>query len=516
MKIVLISLIVFLIGGFLGANSSKIQSFVSVHTDSTGVENAIEGENDSSGKTSEKKPLYWVAPMDKNYRRDQPGLSPMGMDLVPVYAEEDAGDEGAVRISATVENNLGVKTASVSKGRLFQPIQTVGTVQFDESNLHHIHSRVEGWIDVLNISAVGDRVKKGQTLFELYSPELVNAQEEYLAALRSGNKNLMSASKARLMSLGVEETQIELLQQKRKVDQRIKVIAAVDGVVTKMMVRQGMFIKPMTEILSMGSLDKVWVIGEVFERQSYLVKQGQSVEVQFNAFPDRVWEGKVDYLYPELDATTRTLQLRISIDNPNKELKPNMFANLSIKSYSQAETLNVPVQALIKTRRYQRVVKSLGDGQFKSVIVKSGLRGIDEPTGMQMVQILDGLSENDKVVTSAQFLIDSESNIDAELARMEATIEHTEMNLQSVMGMGIINNVMSGHNMLNITHDPITEWDWPKMTMNFDVDPSISLIELSQGEEICFTILKQENGSILITELTSLKKSGELNRGDSK
>lgn len=500
----MITIIVFLVGGFfggyLGVNSAYLQSL---------VEKDVGYESDPYKKGSEKEPLYWVAPMDKNYRREGPGLSPMGMELVPVYADENSGNEQLVQITAAVENNLGVKTSVVSRSKLFQPINTVGTVQFDESDIHHVHSRVEGWIEVLHVSSVGDRVEKGQILFELYSPELVNAQEEYLAALRSGNKNLIRASNARLLSLGVEKKQIERLEQKRTVDQHIKVIASKDGVVTDMMVRQGMFIKPSTEIVSIGSLDRVWIIGEVFERQAYLVKEGQEVEVAFNAFPDRTWVANVDYLYPELNPTTRTMQVRISLANPNKDLKPNMFANLSIKAYAQSETLNIPVQALIKAKRHQRVVKALGDGQFKSVLVKSGLTGIDATTAQPMVQILDGLNVNDKVVSSAQFLIDSESNIHAELVRMDTHSQSEKSALESVMGMGVLNDIMLGHNMLTITHDPIPEWDWPKMTMNFDVDASLNLSALTQGEEICFTLLKQQNGSILITELISMDGSGE-------
>jgi Cu(I)/Ag(I) efflux system membrane fusion protein len=506
MKIGIALVIVFLLGGFLGSQFLSLPSAMNMSEDA------------SSNEVAEEKPLYWVAPMDKNYRRDGPGLSPMGMELVPVYAKKGNADggaegsaEGDVTISAAVENNLGVKTAEVGYSDLYQPIDTVGTVQLDESKIKHIHSRVEGWIEVLNVSSVGDTVKKGQTLYELYSPALVNAQEEYLAALRSGNNNLIKASKSRLFSLGLSEQHAKHLEQRRKVDQRVKVIAEIDGVVINLMVRQGMFIKPATEVISIGSLDSVWILGEVFERQSYLVSLGQEVEINFNAMPAKQWQGKISYIYPQLDAATRTLQVRINIDNPKHILKPNMLANLRIISQSSERSLSIPKQALIKSRNHNRVVKSLGDGKYQSVLVELGYEGLDEASGMAKIQILDGLEEGDRVVTSAQFLIDSESNIDAELDRLSSN-EPTSIvkNNDSVMAMGVINSVMAGHDMLNITHEPVEEWGWPDMTMNFDVDGTLDLSQLSEGERIHFTIKKYQDGSIMITDFMSMSEHSHM------
>ena len=497
MKVGIALVIVFLLGGILGSQFLSLPSVMSMSEDTGGDESADE------------KPLYWVAPMDKNYRRDGPGLSPMGMELVPIYAKsdvEEANDgSGNVTISAALEHNLGVKTAEVRYSNLYHPIDTVGTVQLDESKIKHIHSRVEGWIEVLNVSAVGDPVKKGQTLYELYSPALVNAQEEYLAALRSGNTNLIKASKSRLFSLGLNAQHAKHLEQRRKVDQRVKVIAEIDGVVINLMVRQGMFIKPATEVISIGSLDSVWILGEVFERQSYLVNLGQEVEIHFNAMPAKQWQGKISYIYPELDAITRTLQVRINIDNPKHILKPNMLANLRIISESSERALSIPKQALIKASNHSRVVKSLGEGKYQSVLVELGSEGLDQDSGMVKVQIVDGLEQGDRVVTSAQFLIDSESNIDAELARLTSSEPSPQVqNKESVMVMGVINSVMAGHDMVNITHEPVEEWGWPEMTMNFDVDGTLDISHLSEGERIHFTIKKYQDGSIMITDFMSM------------
>ncbi len=448
----------------------------------------------------EKKPMYWVAPMDKNYRRDKPGQSPMGMDLVPVYEDGTQGaEEGRVVISPVVENNLGVRTAVVQRGQFDLPINTVGYVSFDEDQLTHIHSRVDGWIEVLNVTSAGDTVKKGDTLYELYSPSLVNAQEEFLAAQRSGNRMLTKASRSRLLSLGLTPSQINRLEKRRKVEQRIKVTADRSGFVKQLNVREGMFIKPSTEVMSVGTLDTVWVIAEVFERQANWVKTGQKVEMTNEAQPGKTWEGKVDYLYPVLDNKTRTLQVRIRVDNPDHALKPNMFANLTLMASVEEDTLSIPKEALIRGGRYNRVVLALGDGKFKSTLVMAGFEA------GKRVQIIKGLNVGDKVVTSAQFLIDSESNIDAEIARMEERkpedSDEKKLASDTVTATGIINKVMSDMAMLSLTHDPIEAWGWPTMKMDFQVDDSISLEGLTSGQIITFDLQKQGDWDYLVTRI---------------
>ena len=461
-----------------------------------------------SSASEEKQPLYWVAPMDKNYRRDKPGQSPMGMDLVPVYknSEESAqgADEGTVKISPAVINNLGVRTARVNKGAIDLAINTVGYVDFDQDSLAHIHSRVDGWIEVLNVTSSGDPVAKGQTLYELYSPALVNAQEEYLAALRSGNKTLKKASRSRLFALGLTKKHIKRLEKRRVVDQRIKVSADRDGFIKDLKVRQGMFIKPATEVMSIGSLDTVWVIAEIFERQAGFVKQGQSVEMTTEALPGVIWKGTVDYLYPVLDSKTRTLRVRVRVKNNDQALKLNMYANLTLLSPVAESALSIPREALIKGGRYNRVVKSMGNGQFKSVLVSVGV----ESEGF--IQIVDGLTEGEEVVTSAQFLIDSESNIDAEIARMESRlINESNMGEKAqdikIVGQGVIEGVMADMAMLTITHEPIKALDWPTMRMDFEVADTIDLTGLEKGQSIEFELKKQGDWDYLIMAIKQTK-----------
>lgn len=368
-----------------------------------------------SGSASQPEILYWVAPMDPNYRRDEPGQSPMGMDLVPVYAGDEGREEGVVRIDPTVVSNLGVRTAPAERGPLFRRIDTVGNVGFDEDTVHHVHTRVEGWIENLATKASGDPVKEGQLLFEIYSPTLVNAQEEYLAALKSNNELLLTASTERLQALGVGPREISRLRSERAVRQRTPVYAESDGIIADLGVREGFFVTPATEVMSVAELDQVWVIAEVFERQAAWVKVGQSATVEFDYLPGQRWEGTVDYVYPELDPKTRTLKVRLRFENTAAELRPNMFARVSIAAAGFGEVVHVPREAVIRGGRVDRVVVALGDGKFRAQPVIIGIESGDR------VAIRRGISAGDSVVVSGQFLIDSESNIASAFGRMDGT-----------------------------------------------------------------------------------------------
>ncbi len=383
------------------------------------------GDNGSTAASAgggESEILYWVAPMDPNYRRDEPGKSPMGMDLVPVYADEVDSRPGVVKIDPTIVNNLGVRTAHAERGTLSRQIDTVGYVQFDEDTLHHVHTRVDGWIEKLATTATGDPVEKGQLLFELYSPTLVNAQQEFLAALRSNNTVLKQASRERLTALGVTDSEIARLEKERTVRQRIRVYAEADGVIAHLGVREGIFITPANEVMSIAELDKVWVLAEVFERQAAWVRPGQMAMVELDYLPGKMWHGTVDYVYPELDPKTRTLTVRIRFDNEDEMLRPNMFARVTILGEEMGPVVHVPREAVIRGGTLDRVVVDLGDGRFESRPVKLGIESGDR------VAIRSGLNVGETVVTSSQFLIDSESNIESALVRMsgEPEMDHSQ------------------------------------------------------------------------------------------
>lgn len=375
------------------------------------------GEQEKQAEAGEREPLYWVAPMDPSYRRDGPGKSPMGMDLVPVYAEDEGESEeaaGTVRISPAVVNNLGVRTAPVVAGRLPSTIRTVGQVQYDQNRLVHVHTRVEGWIEALHVKADGDPVERGQPLYSLYSPTLVNAQEELLLALKRDNPQLIEAAEARLRALQLPAAEIDRLRRERRVGQTVTIAAPQSGVVDNLAVREGMFVNPGMSLMTLGELGQVWVVGEVFERQASRVRPGDRVHMTLDYLPGRSWTGQVDYVYPSLNETTRTVRLRVSLDNPDRVLKPGMYAQLRIEASPGSESLLIPREALIRTGSQSRVVLALGEGRFRSVVVQPGR------VGEQQVEILDGLEAGQQVVTSAQFLIDSESSKSADLTRMES------------------------------------------------------------------------------------------------
>ena len=317
--------------------------------------------------------LYWVAPMDPNYRRDEPGKSPMGMDLVPVYADEVDNQPGVVKIDSTVVNNLGVRTVTAERSDLPRRIETVGYVTYDEDTVHHVHTRVDGWIEELVTKASGDPVEQGQLLFELYSPTLVNAQEEFLTATRSGNQTLLKASRDRLDALGVSRSEIARLERERTVNQRVRVYAESDGVIANLGVREGIYITPASEVMSIAELDRVWVIAEVFESQSSWVKPGQTASVELDYLPGKTLEGTVDYVYPELDPKTRTLKVRLRFDNAGDLLRPNMFASVKIEADCFGRVVHVPREAVIRGGSMDRVVVALGDGRFKARPVRLGI-----------------------------------------------------------------------------------------------------------------------------------------------
>ena len=496
------TIIAVIIGAALGAGALSLYQ----GTDSN--------SNTDEATSAEKKPLYWVAPMDSNYRRDKPGKSPMGMDLIPVYEEGSSGDDfgpGAVKIAPHVVNNLGVRTAPVELKNMHTEISTVGYVQYDEDKLIHIHPRVDGWIDKLYIKAAGNPVEKGQPLYTLYSPQLVNAQEELLIALKRNNSSLISAAKDRLKALQLSADFIKELEQTRKVQQTITFYSPQAGVVDGLKVREGFYVKPGNTLLSIGQLDQVWVEAEVFERDAALIKKGLPVSMTLDYLPGEDWAGVVDYVYPTLNSKTRTLRVRLKFDNTDYQLKPNMFAQVSIHANQADSTILVPKEAVIRTGKQDRVVLALGDGQFKSIEVTIGRVDIDS------IEILDGLNEDDVVVTSAQFLIDSESSKSSDFKRMT----HDEVP-NSVWMQGDVNSVMAGHRMVNISHGPAEAWDWPEMVMDFTVAEKVDIDSLKSGQSLHFEVSKTEDGGYEITgihimsepEVSSATVSGLINAID--
>ena len=420
----------------------------------------------ASGSSGDREILYWVAPMDPNYRRDEPGKSPMGMDLVPVYADEVDNQPGVVKIDPVVVNNLGVRTAKAERSVLMRRIETVGYITYAEDTVQHVHTRVEGWIEKLNTKATGDPVKKGQLLFELYSPTLVNAQEEFLTATNSGSKTLLKASRDRLAALGVSDSAVARLEKERSVQQRVRVYAESDGVIANLGVREGIYITPATEIMAVAKLDRVWVIAEVFERQSAWVAPGQKAMVELDYLPGKRLEGTVDYVYPELDPKTRTLRVRLRFDNADELLRPNMFTRVVIEAEGFGRVVNVPREAVIRGGSMNRVVVALGNGRFKAQPVRLGIESGDR------IAIRSGLKEGETIVVSGQFLIDSESNIEGALARMNGGDSQQTMDPEMDHSQQTMDPEMDDSQQ---TMDP--EMDDSQQTMDPEMDHSQHTME---------------------------------------
>ncbi len=470
--------------------------------------NSGANEKSITSKAAEKQPMYWVAPMDANYKRDKPGKSPMGMDLVPVY--EDAGEgvdegPGTIRISADVINNLGVRTVAAQYKSLHNQIDTVGYVTYDEDKLVHIHPRVDGWIEKLYVKTVGSVVTKGQPLYDIYSPELVNAQEEFLLALERNNRRLVNAAENRLVALQLPKAAIVALKKTRKVQQSITFNAPQNGVVENLKIREGFFVKPGATLMSIGDLSQVWVEAEVFERQAAQVHVGTKVTMRLDYLPGKEFLGRVDFIYPTLDAITRTVKVRLRFDNQSGEFKPNMFAQVAIHSSDAAPALLIPKEALIRTGNQDRVVLALGGGSFKSIAVTVGR------FDSESVEILTGLTDGEEVVSSAQFLLDSESSKSSDFMRMSHSssmgneVFPDDMTRSEEVSYadttGIINSVMSGHRMVNISRAAIEKWQRPAATLDFLVDEVLSMDDFNQGNEIEFTF-EIRGDDFVITQVT--------------
>jgi len=367
---------------------------------------------DKAADTNVREILYYEAPMDKNFRRDKPGQSPMGMDLVPVYADEQGMDADALWINAAVENNIGVRTDRAIRADLAREVSTVGFIAIDEELSTHVHVRTSGWIEKLHRKTVGESVRKGELIFSLYSPDLVNAQAEYIQAIRLKQISLKNASAERLKSLGMMDSQIKEVEASGKVKQLIEIRAPQDGVITALMVGEGMFISPSETVFSLADLTEVWVQVEVFEGQSDWVKKGQMARMTLPFLPGESWSGTVDYVYPIVDPVSRTVQVRLSFENARGRLKPNMYGEISIDAAPALDVVSIPREALIRTGKTDRVVLALGGGRYRPAEVVAGRETGDR------VEIKQGLSAGETVVVSGQFLLDSEASINGAFLRL--------------------------------------------------------------------------------------------------
>ena len=388
-----------------------------------------------------KKIKYWVAPMDPTYIRDEPGKSPMGMDLVPVYEEEGREKEptSTIRIDPVTVQNMGVRTALVQKKPLVKYIRAVGNIRTDETKLYEINTKFAGWIEKLYVEVEGEVVRKGQPLFDIYSPELVTAQEEYLLALRQhenlsssgypsirqGAERLLQASRTRLLYWDLTDKQIREIERTGKTRKTVTIHSPASGVVVIRKATEGSYFKPGKRMYKIADLSTVWVDVEIYEYDLPWIHQGMAAEMELPYAPGKRFLGKVLYIYPYLNPQTRTATLRLEFPNPNYELKLEMYANVYLKSTVSQESLVIPQESLIRSGVRNLVFISLGKGRFEPREIKLGLEGNDNE-----YQVLKGLREGEEIVTSAQFMLDSESRLREAIQKMLEVKQSTAQDMQ--------------------------------------------------------------------------------------
>jgi len=450
----------------------------------------------------ESEILYWVAPMDPAFRRDGPGKSPMGMDLVPVYAKEGS-DSNAVHIGSAVEQSLGVRTSKAERRSLWRKVEATAYVGFDETRVSQINLRTEGWIERLLIKNEGERVTKGQPLFDFYSPQLINAQKEYVQSKRRNDARMLAATEEKLLALGMEQVDIQRLAKTSKVTNTVQILAPQDGTVTSLNVKEGIFVRPATEVMSLADLSSVWLQAEVFESQTDWVTELQSAEARLNYMPGEVFSGRVDYVYPVLDPKTRTMQVRLRFDNPDERMKPNMYARVTIFGKPHPAALSIPREALIRGQDTDRVVVALGDGKYTVHEVMTGIES------GEWLEIIAGLEVGDEVVTSAQFLIDSEASLAGSIQRLDAREATDDTGgQQAAFGSGIVEAVDPASRRIRVSHGPIEALGWTAMTMEFDVLPGANLASISIGQNIHFSLSHSKVGDYVISNIHQPEPAG--------
>ncbi len=372
--------------------------------------------------TQGKRILYYRDPMDPTMRSDKPGKSPMGMDMVPVYEGEA---DGGIKIDPTTVQNTGVRYETAQRRALSKTIRTVGKVDYDEKKLYYVNTKISGWVDKLYVNYTGKFVRKGEPLLEIYSPELVSAEEEYIIALKyknveprqSGQAELYNRAHRKLMFWDISHEQIDRLEATGKIEKTMALVAPATGVIVEKNVLQGGNIMAGTNLFKIADLSTVWVNAEVYEYEVPFIKVGQRATVTLAYIPGKVITGRVSYIYPYLNPDTRTVRVRVEIPNPNLLLKPEMFATVELQSPVTINAVAVPEQAVIHSGERNVVVVSRGDGRFESRDVKLGV------LAGGYYQVLDGVQDGEKIVVSSQFLLDSESNLKAVLQKMSPSAE---------------------------------------------------------------------------------------------
>lgn len=472
---------------------------------------AVPGDTATEAGTGERRILYYRNPMGLPDTSPVPKKDSMGMDYVPVYADEATDDAGVVVVSPARIQTLGVTTALVDHAVLDEALRAVGRVEVDERRIAEIAPRFEGWIEKLYVSATGDPVRRGQPLFTVYSPELVSARKELAIAenlkldapgadpdARTAARRLEQATRERLRNWGVNDA--------GGAHQTFR--SPVAGVVLDKTAVEGMRFMPGTSVFRVADLSRVWVIADVYEQDLERVRVGQRAQVTIDALPDRQFEARVTYLYPTLNAPTRTTPVRLELDNRDGLLRPGMFAHVDLATGGNTPRLVVPTSAVIDTGMRQIVLLALDGGRFKPQPVTLGLRGRDR------VEVREGLEAGQRVVVSANFLIDAESNLKAALDGFgagEAGDGHAPGAAAAPLrhrAVGKLDSIDVSAGSVTVTHEPIAELKWPAMTMDFNLASPHLLHGYSPGDAIRFEFEERAPGDYTIVDVKPADAGG--------
>tara|TARA_R110002073_G_scaffold19668_1_gene71650 strand:- start:5852 stop:7270 length:1419 start_codon:yes stop_codon:yes gene_type:complete len=393
--------------------------------DSMGMDYVPVYADEDQSKT--KEILFYRNAMNPDVTSPVPAKDSMGMDYVPVYAEDSGGDvAGTVKISPVVQNNIGLRTAIAEVRNMSRTIRTLGRVDFNEEKVFRLHPKIDGWITNIRVDKTGQPVAKDQTLLDFYSPKLVSTQQEYLLALesnaalqsssfediRSGAQELVASSRARLKLLDVPEHQIKELEATHIVKESMHLNSPASGTVIRIGAREGQYVTPGTELYQIVDLSTVWVYADVYEYELPWVKVGDEAEMTMKSLPGKVLKGTVSYIYPYSEANTRTTKVRLVFQNPDLLLRPDVFTEVTIKVQEKSDMVVVPAEAVVRSGDYDQMFVMIEEGTLEPRKVTLGVES------GEYVAVLDGIQAGERVVVSAQFLIDSESKLREATSKM--------------------------------------------------------------------------------------------------
>ena len=382
----------------------------------------------SAASNEPEQPLYFRHPMNPTVTSPVPAKDSMGMDYIPVFADEASGGEiaGTVRIDSVVQQNIGVRTAKAELASLSHTVRAVGRISYDETRITQLHPKIDGWIEELFVDTTGEQVEEDTMLLSLYSPRLVASQQEYVLALknyellknspfediRQGAQDLIQSSRARLELFDVPEHQIRELESTLTPQKALHIHSPAAGIVTRIGARQGQHVSPTTELFMIADLTRVWAYADIFEYELPWIDVGDEADMTLAGLPGKTFSGRVAYIYPYAESDTRTVKVRIEFDNADLALKPEMFAEITVHASQQDQATVIPSEAVVRSGSKDRVFIVREPGKFEPREVKLGLQ-----SGGRVI-VLDGVVPGEIVVTSAQFLIDSESKLREAAAKM--------------------------------------------------------------------------------------------------